>query len=151
MNFSLNWELNFIPSLGLDLLGLLSADCEHNFITSFCDQYSCAKWYKPLFHQRLLSATCSKASEGENCKRQHHVGYRGRRHSWWLTPSWSREHLYQTWLLEDLQLSNGGEDLQMRPPLLYSDESTGPEVLFWTFFVMFSSVLDSVFALASFV
>ena len=32
MNFSLNWELNFIPSLGLDLLGLLSADCEHNFI-----------------------------------------------------------------------------------------------------------------------
>ena len=32
MNFSLNWELNFIPSLGIDLLGLLSADCEHNFI-----------------------------------------------------------------------------------------------------------------------
>ena len=32
MNFSLNWELNFIPSLGLDLPGLLSADCEHNFI-----------------------------------------------------------------------------------------------------------------------
>ena len=32
MNFSLNWELNFIPSLGLDLLGLLSADCEHTFI-----------------------------------------------------------------------------------------------------------------------
>ena len=85
MNFSLNWELNFIPSLGLDLLGLLSADCEHNFIgvspRFVINMVVQNDTYKPLFHQHLVSATCSKASEGENCKRQHHVGYLGRRHS----------------------------------------------------------------------